>query len=422
VTGNYAARTAVVSYGHSDPDWNPEQTESRRRHVIELVTGLRQHGVDADADAFHMNEDWTRWGPRKVSDSDLVLIVASQAWRAAWIGSGNELTNRGLRAEADAVRSIENMGRTEFQRRCRIILLPGSSEADIPVGMEGLSRHRVEAFDAASLEPLLRDLTDQPTRELPPLGPVPHLPPSSTAPAPASARTDTHGQPSPAANDGLWRTAPPVDLNRSDTWGYRMPGSPVTLVHLVPAPQAAFSQRSLSGIEAVAAGAMRPLLTPHAEIRPTAKDDVVTIEAAPERLPHGAIARSELLGCRIARTGQVSLWFTLPRDGMGAVLDRDDLTSSLTGALKVGAAVLDALGTAREQQVVIAAELADTTLLTDGKLADLGRRNSARMRGFVGQPIMLSPDESVALAALSDSTVGRVAGTVAQVLTDEWRR
>lgn len=412
----------MVSYAHSDPDWNPKQAQSRRQHVVELVAGLRQHGVDAEADAFHLNEDWTRWGPRKVIDSDLVLIVASQAWRAAWIGSGNELTNRGLRAEADAVRSIEQMGRAEFQRRCRVILLPGSTEADIPVGMEGLGRYDILGFDAASLEPLLRDLTDQPPHVLPPLGPVPHLPPSSP-PAPASVTTNTQAQQPPVGNDGFWSTAPPVDLNRIDTWGHRTTGSPVTVVHLVPIPQAAFSQRRLSGIKDVAADAMRPLLTPFAEIRPNDYGDVVTIEAASTRLPpHTDVTQSELAGCRIARAGQVSLWCTLPRDGMGAVLDQDDLTSSLTGALTVGAAVLSALGTGREQQVVIAAELANTTLLTDGELADLGRRSSARMRGYTGQPIRLNPDESVALAALGDSTVKRLAATVAQVLASEWQR
>ncbi len=65
-----------------------------------------------------------------------------------------------LRRECGSVvRAIQNLGRTHFQDRCRVILLPGANDAGIPVGMEGLTRHNVERFDADALERLLRDLS-----------------------------------------------------------------------------------------------------------------------------------------------------------------------------------------------------------------------------------------------------------------------
>ena len=55
------------------------------------------------------------------------------------MGSGDELKHRGVRAETDVVRSIQNKGLSEFHRRCRIIMLPGSTDAEIPDGMDGLA-------------------------------------------------------------------------------------------------------------------------------------------------------------------------------------------------------------------------------------------------------------------------------------------
>ncbi|MFN8190957.1 MAG: hypothetical protein U0R78_11065 [Nocardioidaceae bacterium] len=91
-----------------------------------------------------------------------MLVVATTAWRDAWIGDGDPTRNKGVWAEADAVRSIEQAGRPQFQKRVRLIMLAGSSNADIPVGMHGIARHYVSGFEQSELEELLWDLTDQP--------------------------------------------------------------------------------------------------------------------------------------------------------------------------------------------------------------------------------------------------------------------
>jgi hypothetical protein len=418
VTHDDSSLTAVVSYGHADPGWTQQQVQQRSQHVVALVEGLRKHGVDADADLFHMNEDWTRWGPRQVIESTFVLVIASQAWVAAWTGSGHELRNRGLRGEADAVRSIEHKGRSEFQQRCRVILLPGSGEEDIPRGMEGLTRYKLDGFDTDALEPLLRDLTHQPPHVLSALGKVPKFatptPPPRTAgltdsEPPALAKT---GKGSPGAV--VWSAAPAVTLARSDTWARRFKDSiSKVVVHLVPATQKPVSQRLMGGIGEVIASAMRDRLTPYAQLRPTATDDDIVMETELVRRSHREVLPSQLLGCRVLHTGQVSSWFSLPTDTMGSVLDQDDLTGSVASALSLGSTVLDALGVAEQDQVVVSAELAETMLLTAGTMSDLGARNSASMRGAMGRPVIMGPDESVDLAALRGASVDQVAATVA---------
>lgn len=188
--------TAIVSYAHSDPQWDAEQKKERSQHVLRFVHAMRQYGIDADVDIFHQNEDWTRWGPQRILSCDFVLIIVSQAWKAAWLGTGDLHLNKGLRAEANAVRSIEAEGGGALQSRCRLIILPGSEDTDIPGGLHGIVRHYLKAYDQSGLEDLLRDLTDQPKYLKPPVGVVPVLPPAMTADLfddPGDDRTSSSG-------------------------------------------------------------------------------------------------------------------------------------------------------------------------------------------------------------------------------------
>lgn len=423
MTSHDAAPTAVVSYGHTDPEWDADQARRRTADVVRLVRVLREHGIDADADVFHPNEDWTRWGPQRVGNDDFVLIIASRAWCAAWTGEGDERTNRGLRDEADAVRSIKSRGRSQFQARCRVVLLPGAGEDDIPPGMEGLARHRID-FGPASVETLVRDLTGQPPHVLPPLGERPHLPPiSEDAATPTPRGTATPASGMPRTDVGRWRPAPPVTLDRSASWaGWNHQGITRAVVHLVPLPQAPFSQRRLTGIDAAMARAMREQVDASTVLRTATTGDLVAVEADWPKSRYGQVVTGRLLGCRVGRSGQLSIWSSLPRDGMGSVLDGTDLAKDLTRALRVAATVLSHLGVEPKQQVVVATELDDLALLTGGELADLGRRTSATMPFNSWSTISLDPDESVPLMALSGTAAVTTATTVADVLVSTARR
>lgn len=242
-------QTAIVSYSHSDPEWSPEQVELRHQHVLRLVSALREYGIDADADIFHQNEDWTRWGPGQVSACNFVLIVVSRAWKNAWQGDGDHSLNKGVRAEADAVRSLEQQGLEALQKRCRLIFLPGSTDNDIPVGMHGITRHYLEAYEPDDLEELLRDLTHQPKHPKPSMGTVPLLPPAMTMRTPDI----TEGATTPTT---VHSCAPGVD---HEPYDQQTPTDAMSRTEPTPSPDEPESRARIEQLEQQLAALPNPL-------------------------------------------------------------------------------------------------------------------------------------------------------------------
>lgn len=487
-----------MSYSHTETGWTQEHAAERLQQVHRLVYALRTVGaVEADADIFHPNEDWTRWGPAQVADSDFVLIIASPAWKKAWIGDGDPERNKGLRAEADAVRSIEQAGRPEFQKRVRLIMLPGSSDDDIPVGMHGIARHYVSGFEQADLEELLRDLTDQPKFVKPPLGEVPVFPPAMTTHTPDVAEFETgidletvrapvdttsspdsderaerikqlraqlDALPLPLPGEGPhlpWyrlrqqiesrlrievreATGAPADdfstaansvpvvewmpaANVHVVWADSLRrdaqyGGSALVVHLVPVPQTALSQRVLSSLDDTVTRLVRDLrlVDDSAGLTSSSSDDDILIESDPVQLRNNGMAMSRFLALRTGRSGQVSVWYTLPRDHMGSVLDEHQLRHDVQAALGVGAAVFDATYDFTIARVAVAAELINTTSLTGGTLEELGARSQATMLGAFRSSPRMDPDESVDVRHLRNRGSWVVAGAVAKVLARAW--
>lgn len=175
---------ALISWAHVDPSWKSEtrdsQAKARKDAVLRLGATLRSSGVDADLDLYHATEgvDWTRWGPGKVADCDVVLVVVSEAWKEAWEGRGDPTRGAGAAAEASALRSIEARDRSLFLKKTRLVLLPGSASDVIPDGLNGVPRYTLATIDAVGVEQLLRDLSGQAEHPMPPLGQLPVLPPS----------------------------------------------------------------------------------------------------------------------------------------------------------------------------------------------------------------------------------------------------
>lgn len=468
----------------------------RLDQIHRLVYALRTVGaIDADADIFHPNEDWTRWGPAQVAASDFVLVIPSPAWRDAWIGNGDPERNRGVRAEADAVRSIEQAGRAEFQKRVRLIMLPGSSDADIPVGMHGIARHYVSGFEQVDLEELLRDLTDQPKFVKPPLGEVPVFPPAMTthtpdvaqlekgiaagsppAPvdatsAPADERADRIEQlraqlaalPLPLAGEGphlpWYRLRQQIETRLANelregkavtaddmsthptsgpvvewtpvsnvhvSWADSLPrdvqyGASALVVHLVPVAQGRLSQRVLSSLDDTVTKLVRELrlVDESAALTRASSDDDIFVESHAV-LRNNGVSSSRFLALRTDRSGQVSVWCTLPRDHMGSVLDEPHLKHDVEAALGVGAAIFDAAYGITDIRVAVAAELVNTTSLTGGTIEELGTRSQATLRGAFRSSPRMEPDECVELRHLRAPGSWVVAGTVAKLLGRAW--
>ncbi|RFA23672.1 Ltp family lipoprotein [Subtercola boreus] len=180
--------SAFISWAHVDPDWSQREIDARRELVFNFATALRGNGVDADVDLYYLTDpvDWTRWGPSRVDECEFVLIVVSNSWRLAWEGGGDSSKGAGAAAEADSLRSIYAADRKVFIEKVRLILLPGANSEDIPSGLHGVPRFRIETIDEAGLSDLLRSLTKQPEFMKNALGPLPELPPNPPAFAGAS--------------------------------------------------------------------------------------------------------------------------------------------------------------------------------------------------------------------------------------------
>ena len=106
---------------------------------------------------------------------------------------------------------------------------------------------------------------------------------------------------------------------------------------------------------------------------------------------------STILGCRVAASGQTSIWGTLPGDGMGSILDPDDLTQRLSGFLRTAGAAMS--GDA--QQLAMAVGIGQLTGITEGRITGVPRTRASGFP-FGRDRIAVPPDEAVSRAALSN--------------------
>lgn len=172
-----------VSWAHSGETWSDAQTATWVSAVVDFTVKLRSFGIDADLDLFHTSEsnvDWTRFGPRGVTESEFVVIVLSEAWAQRWTGTNRASVGAGAVAEADALHGLFQQNQSEWQRRVLLVLLPGVDNANLPADLARVNRFYVDPGDPDSFDGLLRTLTEQPLYVLPELGRVPVLPPAVT--------------------------------------------------------------------------------------------------------------------------------------------------------------------------------------------------------------------------------------------------
>jgi RNA polymerase sigma factor (sigma-70 family) len=165
--------TAVISWAHGDHGWQAT--------IAEFAFRLREFGIDVDMDLWHLHDasvDWSTYGPQAIQEREFVLIPASAAYRDRWEEKAKPGTGAGAAREANTLKGLFDRDQQSFQRKVKIILLPGASVDDIPAELQSSGqRFRVASLDEAGLEGLLRTLTGQPAYVPPPLGTLPVLPP-----------------------------------------------------------------------------------------------------------------------------------------------------------------------------------------------------------------------------------------------------
>lgn len=182
--------SAFITYAQSNPGWDDAQTAAWREEVHAFAAVLRRYGVDAKIDLFSLHErgvDWTRFGPRAVTENDWVIAAVSTAWRDRYEGGNVPTQGAGAVAEADALISVFQNDQSEFRKKLVLVFLPSMKNERVPVGLHGVHRFQVDDFTQESLEDLLRLLTDQPRYPVPPLGRVPHF---TATPATPTAISD----------------------------------------------------------------------------------------------------------------------------------------------------------------------------------------------------------------------------------------
>jgi SEFIR domain-containing protein len=193
-----APRRVLISYAHDRTD--PEHADSVR-HLWEF---LRSCGVDArlDLPAARRRRDWSLWMADEIRAADIVLVVASRAYRERAEGRGAPGEGHGVRWEARLIRDAF-YGDQHAVDRFVPVVLPGQTVEGVPdfLAPNSCDVYHVTDFTVEGAESLLRLLTDQPGTVEPPLGPPPALPPRS------AARPRTEQRPAPAVHNEFSGTA-----------------------------------------------------------------------------------------------------------------------------------------------------------------------------------------------------------------------
>lgn len=139
-------------------------------------------------------------------------------------------------------------------------------------------------------------------------------------------------------------------------------------------------------------------LPAHAGVEPRSDDESVMVEVPveTERRPLDAYTPSCIRGVRVQRSGQVSVWSSLPKDGMGGILNAKDLALRVAEALRL----VGAVGTGEGGRLTIAVGVSGSMIsVVDGSLNEMGR-SSASFGFGREEPVRVVPDESVSMAAL----------------------
>jgi len=188
------APTALVSWAHRDPDWSDYQADDWITKAVAFASLLMANGVETSLDLWHETDpqiDWTRWGQLQVQECQLVIILASKAWRQRWEGTNPPHLGAGAVAEADTLKGLFNTDQAAFQRKTLLVLLPGvDPKESIPHDLHRVQRFRVGSLDAAGIESLLRRIHGRPLHVKPPLSKAPALPPRSYAARTEAAATE----------------------------------------------------------------------------------------------------------------------------------------------------------------------------------------------------------------------------------------
>ena len=207
---------------------------------------------------------------------------------------------------------------------------------------------------------------------------------------------------------------------REDFEGRQPEGASGSLMelHVIPLPTSPYSSRVMAQLSDSLTARIRAtgFVNSGIALKEDLRESAATVTAPPTR-PHSwsDTRPSEIIGIRIAKTGQLSAWATLPGDSMGSVLDPQKLPEQIAAMLRL----VGALNIVKSQRVAIAIGVQPVGLLSVDTFDEHRGRNKSIGIKTSDQRLRVLPDESVSLAALS-SGAAEVAAIQARLLVDKF--
>jgi Domain of unknown function (DUF4062) len=191
-------------------------------------------------------------------------------------------------------------------------------------------------------------------------------------------------------------------------------------IHVLPVPPAPLTARLMDQARAGLLAALRSsnAVPPDVALQLEHEPSGATTIRLPEvRRQFDDIDTGTLRGVRLAPSGQLSLWYTLPRGRTLPVADQDDLTERIAGGLRLAGR----LDLSDADKLAVAVGIDPATMITIGRVAELATRNSATIAG-AGRldHVHIEPDEAASRSAL-DTGATEVARPLARRLIDALR-
>lgn len=172
---------------------------------------------------------------------------------------------------------------------------------------------------------------------------------------------------------------------------HHAPAAPLVELHLLPtvaAPRLVVAQLEDLARALAVRGREHALFT-QGEPVDTGTDGIAAWASSDE-------PRTGSAGVRVARERCASLWWPLPKDQLGAVLDVEHLAGEIASKLRLAAS----LGVVTGPRLALAAGLAGIALAAEGRVAELGARSSASF-GFPRHDfVQVPPEDSIPTDAL----------------------
>lgn len=201
------------------------------------------------------------------------------------------------------------------------------------------------------------------------------------------------------------------------TFGYT---EPLLEVHVVPVGQANYSVRIMSQLSDSLATRLRRVgyVDSTSALNVTNDTDRTTVEIPVGCLPrHGEVRNGSIAGVRLLMSRQISVWSTLPYNGMASVLDPVKLPAQVANLLRL----IGSLEIVDAYRIAVAVGVDPVKFLTVEAFDENRPAANSMSIKHSEDPLRIDPDESVTLSAIG-SGADEVAQHLARALIEQWNR